>query len=236
MFLGSARGEPPSRGAINGMAKSLRAALPVLAGLAVAVGIALRLASVLPEVPNWHAFTYDAARRAMVDVDAADALRQGRPADFLFYVGGPEGWPTLRLVVAAPAHALSGPVPGPGRWRPGQSPLPREVPAWPAIQNSDLLDVGEVPGSGAWRRGRRSLHLGAARPSRGAGACRRLGAARGQGETGSRRSGAPLRPSPRSALPQHRTLMTERRPSATPSSFPSPAPAEEARAWSPLPG
>jgi hypothetical protein len=123
-----------------------------------------------------------------------------------------------------------------GGGAPGQSPLPREVPAWPAIQNSDLLDVGEVPGSGAWRRGRRSLHLGAARPSRGAGACRRLGAARGQGETGSRRSGAPLRPSPRSALPQHRTLMTERRPSATPSSFPSPAPAEEARAWSPLPG
>jgi hypothetical protein len=84
--------------------------LPVLTALAVAVGIAVRLASVLPEVPNRHAFTYDAARRAMVDVDAADALRTGKPGDFLFYVGGPEAWPTLRLIVAAPAHAAAGPV------------------------------------------------------------------------------------------------------------------------------
>ena len=60
-------------------------------------------------MPNRHAFTYDASRRAMVDVDAADALRRGSVGRVLWDVAGPEQWPTLRLLVAAPAHVLAGP-------------------------------------------------------------------------------------------------------------------------------
>lgn len=79
-------------------------------GAAAAVLVTLRLAAVLPEVENRHAFTYDASRRAMVNVDAADALRRGDLGRLLWDVAGPEQWPTLRLLVAAPAHVLAGPA------------------------------------------------------------------------------------------------------------------------------
>ena len=81
-----------------------------LLGLAAGVLVTLRLAAVLPEVPNRHAFTYDSSRRALVDVDAADALRRQDLGRLLWDVAGPEQWPTLRLLVAAPAHALAGPA------------------------------------------------------------------------------------------------------------------------------
>lgn len=81
-----------------------------LVGTATALLVAWRLAAALPEVPNRHALTYDAARRALLDVDAADALTRLDPARVLWDVAGPEQWPTLRLLVAAPAHALAGPA------------------------------------------------------------------------------------------------------------------------------
>ena len=81
-----------------------------LLGAATGVLVTVRLQAVLPEVPNRHAFTYDASRRAMVDVDAADALRRGDLGQVLWDVAGPEQWPTLRLLVAAPAHVLAGPA------------------------------------------------------------------------------------------------------------------------------
>ena len=81
-----------------------------LVGLAAGALVTLRLAAVLPEVPNRHAFTYDASRRAMVNVDAADALRRGDLGRALWDVAGPEQWPTLRLLVAAPAHVFAGPA------------------------------------------------------------------------------------------------------------------------------
>jgi len=80
-----------------------------IVGLAVATAVALRLASVLPVVPNRHALTDDAARRVIVDVDAADALRGGELFGFVSFVAGSETWPSLRLLVAAPGHALAGP-------------------------------------------------------------------------------------------------------------------------------
>jgi hypothetical protein len=80
-----------------------------LAGVLLGLAVAFRLALVLPEVPNRHALTYDAARRAMVNVDAADALRRLDLARVLWDVAGPEQWPTLRLLFAAPAHAVAGP-------------------------------------------------------------------------------------------------------------------------------
>lgn len=49
-------------------------AVLALVGLGAAVLVAARLTAALPGVANRHALTYDAARRAMVDVDAADAL------------------------------------------------------------------------------------------------------------------------------------------------------------------
>ena len=63
----------------------------------VALGAVVRLASVLPEVPNRHALTYDAARRAMVSMDAADAIRRVDVARLAWDVAGPEQWPTFRL-------------------------------------------------------------------------------------------------------------------------------------------
>jgi hypothetical protein len=79
-------------------------------GALTAAAVVFQLAAALPGVANRHALTYDAARRAMVDVDAADALRRGDWGQLLWDVAGPEQWPTLRLLVAAPAHALSGPA------------------------------------------------------------------------------------------------------------------------------
>jgi hypothetical protein len=76
----------------------------VLGGAAV-----LRLASILPHVANRDAFGWDSARRAVLDMRAGDALRGGHLLDFLWYVAGPETWPTLRLVPASIGHALAGP-------------------------------------------------------------------------------------------------------------------------------
>jgi hypothetical protein len=81
---------------------------PVLAGALLAVLVGVRLASALPEVPNRHALNWDAARRVMLDVEAADTLRTGDLGGYLGYLAGPETWPTLRLAIAAPLHALAG--------------------------------------------------------------------------------------------------------------------------------
>ena len=45
----------------------------------------------------------------MLDLGAAEALRRLDLPSFLYDVAGPETWPTLRLVLAAPVHALVGP-------------------------------------------------------------------------------------------------------------------------------
>ena len=84
--------------------------LPVALGALAAVLVCLVIAAALPEVENRHALTYDASRRAMIDVDAADALRELDLGRLLWDVAGPEQWPTLRLLVAAPVHALVGPA------------------------------------------------------------------------------------------------------------------------------
>jgi hypothetical protein len=84
--------------------------LPVAVGALTALVVCLVLAAALPQVENRHALTYDASRRAMLDVDAADALRELDLGRLLWDVAGPEQWPTLRLLVAAPAHALAGPA------------------------------------------------------------------------------------------------------------------------------
>jgi hypothetical protein len=78
-------------------------------GVLVAFAVMGRLFSVLPEVPNTNTVTYDAARRALLNVEAADALRSGNLFRFVGYVAGPETWPTLRLTIAAPVHVVLGP-------------------------------------------------------------------------------------------------------------------------------
>ncbi|HET9156125.1 MAG TPA: hypothetical protein VFN91_05620 [Myxococcaceae bacterium] len=77
-------------------------------GALIALCAVVRLVAVLPQVTNRHALSYDAARRAMVDMDAADAIRRADVARFGWDVAGPEQWPTLRLLLAAPAHVLAG--------------------------------------------------------------------------------------------------------------------------------
>jgi len=83
---------------------------PVVTGALLAALAGARLASTLPEIANRHALGWDSARRAMLDVEAADALRAGDLGRYVLYLAGPETWPTLRLSVAAPAHALAGPT------------------------------------------------------------------------------------------------------------------------------
>jgi hypothetical protein len=78
-------------------------------GLVLAGVVGLRLGSVLPEVPNRHAPLYDAARRTMDDMDAADALRGPAPWTYAVHLLGRQTWPTLRMALAAPVHALAGP-------------------------------------------------------------------------------------------------------------------------------
>ena len=84
-------------------------AAPWLAATALAVAAVLRLLAVLPDVANRYAFGWDSARRAVLNARAGDALRRGHLLDFLWYVGGPETWPTLRLVPASIVHAIAGP-------------------------------------------------------------------------------------------------------------------------------
>ncbi len=89
--------------------RAFRNLAPVIAGSVLGLAAWLRLTSALQQVPNRHALNWDSARRAMLDVGAADALRTHHPWDFFVAVAGPETWPTLRLAVAAPLHALAGP-------------------------------------------------------------------------------------------------------------------------------
>jgi hypothetical protein len=79
-----------------------------IVGLGLATAVALRLVTVLPEVPNRHALASDAAQRAMAEVEAADALLEGDVLELPSFVAGQEPGSTLLLLVAAPAHALAG--------------------------------------------------------------------------------------------------------------------------------
>ncbi len=103
MVLDSGEGEYGRKRLALGFAPVLLSAL-----LALAAFCWLWLA--LAQVPNRGAFNWDSARRAMLDVGAADALRAWNPWGFLGFVAGPETWPTLRLVLAAPLHVLGGPT------------------------------------------------------------------------------------------------------------------------------
>ena len=80
-----------------------------IAGLILAALVTRSLWAALPRVQNRGAFGWDSARRALLDLDAADALRQLDPLSFLWLLVGPETWPTLRLAIAAPLHAAFGP-------------------------------------------------------------------------------------------------------------------------------
>jgi hypothetical protein len=66
------------------------AAAPLIAGIALAALALAQLSRALPQVANRHAFAWDSARRATLDVQAADALRRLDLASFLWYVAGPE--------------------------------------------------------------------------------------------------------------------------------------------------
>jgi hypothetical protein len=90
--------------------ESARSLAPVFVGAALAIAAWLYLWSALRLVPNRHAFNWDSARRAMLDVGAADTLRAWNPLGFLGFVAGPETWPTFRLFLAAPLHVLAGPT------------------------------------------------------------------------------------------------------------------------------
>jgi hypothetical protein len=83
---------------------------PVALGALLALAAFFWLSLALEQVPNRLAFNWDSARRAMLDVGAADALRAWNPFAFLGFVAGPETWPTLRLLLAAPLHVLGGPT------------------------------------------------------------------------------------------------------------------------------
>jgi hypothetical protein len=87
-----------------------RGLLPWLAGGVLALLSWAVLSSALRTVQNRHAFIWDSARRAVLNVTAADQLRSGDVLGFLGSVAGPETWPTLRLVLAAAAHAVAGPA------------------------------------------------------------------------------------------------------------------------------
>jgi hypothetical protein len=85
------------------------ALVPPLLGGSLALAVWQALSSAATAVPNRFAFNWDSARRAMLDVGAADALRKHDAWRFLVDVVGPETWPTLRLAVAAPLHVAAGP-------------------------------------------------------------------------------------------------------------------------------
>jgi hypothetical protein len=87
-----------------------RGLLPWLAGGVLALLSWTVLSSALRAVQNRHAFIWDSARRAVLNVTAADQLRAGDAWGFLGSVAGPETWPTLRLALAAAAHAVAGPA------------------------------------------------------------------------------------------------------------------------------
>jgi hypothetical protein len=79
-------------------------------GWLLAAAVALRLATVLPDVPNRHALPYDAAHRAMDDLEAADALGRGELGAYALRLLGRQTWPTARMALAAPLHVLGGPA------------------------------------------------------------------------------------------------------------------------------
>ena len=83
---------------------------PCVVGAVLAILSWFYLWGALRLVPNRHAFNWDSARRAMLDVGAADTLRAWNPLGFLGFVAGAETWPTFRLVLAAPLHVLAGPT------------------------------------------------------------------------------------------------------------------------------
>src|SRR5262249_40013282 len=79
-------------------------------GWLLAGAVALRLATVLPDVTNRHALPDDAAHRAMDDLAAADALGRGQLGSYALRLVGRQTWPTVRLALAAPLHVLGGPA------------------------------------------------------------------------------------------------------------------------------
>ena len=83
---------------------------PLWAGAVLGALAVARLASALPQVANRHALGWDSARRALLDLGAADALRRADLIGFVWRLVEPETWPTLRLALAAPLHALAGPA------------------------------------------------------------------------------------------------------------------------------
>jgi hypothetical protein len=85
--------------------------LALLASLAVAALAAWRLWEAYPRIENRLSFGWDAARRAVLNLEAAEALRGLHPLDLLRLLAGPETWPTLRMLFAAPALAFTGPSP-----------------------------------------------------------------------------------------------------------------------------
>ncbi|BDG09517.1 hypothetical protein [Anaeromyxobacter paludicola] len=95
--------DPAPRGAPGLPRRALAAAaLLALAGAA-------RLALAWGEVPNRASLGWDAARRAVLNLEAAQALRELRPLTLLRLLAGPETWPTLRMALAAPLLAVTGP-------------------------------------------------------------------------------------------------------------------------------
>ena len=79
-------------------------------GWLLAGAVALRLATVLPDVPNRHALPDDAAHRAIDNLEAADALGRGHLGSYALRLVGRQTWPTVRMSLAAPLHVLGRPA------------------------------------------------------------------------------------------------------------------------------
>ena len=65
-------------------------------GWLLAGAVALRLATVLPDVPNRHALPDDAAHRAIDNLEAAEALGRGQLGSYALRLVGRQTWPTRR--------------------------------------------------------------------------------------------------------------------------------------------
>ncbi len=90
---------------------SSRRPSPALAlGLLAGALAAWRLWDAYRDVPSRLSLGWDAARRTILNLDAARALSRLDLGRLLWDLAGPETWPTLRMAVAAPLHALLGPA------------------------------------------------------------------------------------------------------------------------------
>ncbi len=93
------------------LAGAVRQGAVIIAGVLVGSASIVGIIAAYPRIPNRYAFGWDGGLRTMGDLEAARAIRHLDPLRFLWQVLaiGPEVWPTLRTLVAAPLLAVLGP-------------------------------------------------------------------------------------------------------------------------------